>query len=720
MDSLKNGLKKLLSSIHVQNWPLYHGEFLLCLLACLVLGSIIFYGSVSRFTPILQVGLGLSGFYLLLTSYRCLKRKGVGACTFWVGLMLFSAYGSYVYTEAIYYNYYSKYPYYSQVECRFIGRIEGNIESSYDGQYKKILLGLSAINYPHKKEWQPLDHRLQAYVNLDETSYHRGDWIMLTGQVIPLAFVDEDGRLDLRARAISNDIQGRLYDGKVEAVPAEMHAWIKSNSYERAFWDFIYILRQYVKESIEKDIHSDYVSLCQTLLLGGQYNDIDKDIMTAFSYTGLIHILSVSGSHIALLFSLVYACSRFCRLEKRKAIYLALILIAAYAMLVGFSPPVLRASLMGFIMALGFIKGRIYHARQALHITALGLLIYDPMLLYDISFQLSFAATYGLVLLGKFLYVLLPPMPIFIKGALSLSLASQALLIPFQLYYFHFLNPLSLLAAIIVAPILDLVIILLVLVLALKPLLSISIVWRLINGLLRIALSINDGIARLPYSVLWLGIQPAWASCLYLYTWYGLYTYWSASILKKKWISYLSLGCLCVLLVLIPFILHRQGGIRIHTVPISQGIAQIAMEEGGGQRVEVFYRPLEAGKAVFTSNWKTYHNQQILNALHAYGYDKITSHADSSSDWILSYGTKTYALLHGQNLKKTLKYSDEICSLSAEKQELILGTQTAAYLANYEGTYLFFPRFKSLEEIDPLDTEGYVVGFEYVPDIVLK
>ena len=78
--------------------------------------------------------------------------------------------------------------------------------------------------------------------------------------------------------------------------------------------------------------------------------------MKAFSYTGLIHILSISGSHIALLLALVYGLGRLIKLRKRTCLILGIIVACIYCGIVGGDAPVLRATMMSILMCIAYIK----------------------------------------------------------------------------------------------------------------------------------------------------------------------------------------------------------------------------------------------------------------------------------------------------------------------------------------------------------------------------
>ncbi len=157
-------------------------------------------------------------------------------------------------------------------------------------------------------------------------------------------------------------------------------------------------------------------------------------------------------------------------------------------------------------MCMAYVKGRLYQAKQALCICAILCLVYDPFSLFDVSFQLSFGATYGLLIWGKVLYERIQWLPKWIKTPLVLCVSAQLLILPLQLYYFHYISIASLLAACIVAPILDISIILIFISTVISYVMSISFLWSLIDALLRISLYLNHVLGR-SGSLLWLGMM---------------------------------------------------------------------------------------------------------------------------------------------------------------------------------------------------------------------
>ncbi|GAP13095.1 ComEC/Rec2-related protein [Longilinea arvoryzae] len=137
-------------------------------------------------------------------------------------------------------------------------------------------------------------------------------------------------------------------------------------------------------------------ALLDGILLGDD-SDLPESAQQAFRDTGTAHIVAISGFNIAILAGLFVALlGRL--LPRVSATVAAILLIAAYTVLVGGSPPVVRAAIMGAVGMFGGLIGRRQAGANSLTFTAALMCLFDPWLPWDPSFQLSFMATLGLVL----------------------------------------------------------------------------------------------------------------------------------------------------------------------------------------------------------------------------------------------------------------------------------------------------------------------------------
>lgn len=186
----------------------------------------------------------------------------------------------------------------------------------------------------------------------------------------------------------------------------------------------------------------DAYSVASALILGYRA-EMSDSLVQAFSNTGTIHVLSVSGMHVVLVFwllaKLLWWMDRSKGLRVSKFIFLSTA-VWGYALLTGFSPPVLRASIMvSFVMAASIFgqRNRIYNSIAA---SAFFLLLYNPSFLVDIGFQLSYLAVLGIVFLQPATRYLFPVSDRALRPVtdyVGMSIGAQAGAGPLAAYYFH-------------------------------------------------------------------------------------------------------------------------------------------------------------------------------------------------------------------------------------------------------------------------------------------
>lgn len=240
-------------------------------------------------------------------------------------------------------------------------------------------------------------------------------------------------------------------------------------------------LRQYLRGA-------ESSALAQALLLGDR-SALPGELVQAYSSSGLIHVLAVSGLHVGIVYLLLQTVLGKV-LRKRKGLLLAILLASlwSYAAVTGMSASVTRASLMCTVLALGKHWQRQAGVYNTLSGAALLLLWYQPVWLFDTGFQLSFAAVTGIVylqpILLKSVYL---PHPWFYKvWELScVTLAAQLFTLPLTLHYFGQFPNYFLLTNLLVLPLMAPLLggCLLVLALSPIPLLAKPLGWLLGTGI---------------------------------------------------------------------------------------------------------------------------------------------------------------------------------------------------------------------------------------------
>lgn len=201
-----------------------------------------------------------------------------------------------------------------------------------------------------------------------------------------------------------------------------------------------------VKESLPKP----YSDLVLGMVLGiDDFSSGSKDILRS---AGTIHAVVVSGQNISLLAGLVLG---LVGLIKRKfAILLALLAILFYAFLTGFAPPAVRAVVMGTLVLWGQFFGRQTQALLILTISGLLMLVVEPKLLSDLSFQLSFAATGGILIISPILQARLTKLPKLLAESASVSMAAYLVTLPILGFTFDQISVVSIFANLFAYPVL--------------------------------------------------------------------------------------------------------------------------------------------------------------------------------------------------------------------------------------------------------------------------
>ena len=180
----------------------------------------------------------------------------------------------------------------------------------------------------------------------------------------------------------------------------------------------LYNLRQQARSTINAILPAPESGLLVGILLGIP-NDLPAAEVAAFQATGTAHIWAISGFNIAIVSGLlVTLLGRLLPRRRLAASLLAIGAVTLYTLLVGANPSVVRAAIMGTVGMFGPLLGRRQVGANSLTFTAAVMCLFDPSLPYNISFQLSFMATCGLVVFGD-------PLQRWVKGLLERRISRE-------------------------------------------------------------------------------------------------------------------------------------------------------------------------------------------------------------------------------------------------------------------------------------------------------
>ena len=228
---------------------------------------------------------------------------------------------------------------------------------------------------------------------------------------------------------------------------------------ENALYSFIYNARRKVINILQEFVKGNkkVTGIAEALLIGYK-EDLDKDVVQAYSNTGVVHIIAISGMHLGLIYAvLVWIFLRLPLIKKSTAIRVVTILTCLwlFSLITGGSASVLRSAVMFTCILIGkefFKQSSIYNSLAA---SAFLLLCYDPFLLWDVGFQLSYCAVVGIVWLQKpiqnLFYSKHKPLQ-YLWQMCSVTIAAQVLTLPICIYYFHQIPTLFLITNLICVP----------------------------------------------------------------------------------------------------------------------------------------------------------------------------------------------------------------------------------------------------------------------------
>lgn len=191
--------------------------------------------------------------------------------------------------------------------------------------------------------------------------------------------------------------------------------------------------------------------LVRAMVLGDR-TGVEPSTAETFRAAGTFHVLALSGAQVALLAAVLVGFLRALRASPLVVAVLVSLGITLYAAFVGGDVPVVRAAVMAVVVVWGRALDLDADLANLLGLAALALVVHRPSNVFDVGFQLSFAATLGLLLFTGPWLTLLPRLPLHLHTAIAGSLAAQTALVPFLAAQFHRLTPAALLLNVLAVP----------------------------------------------------------------------------------------------------------------------------------------------------------------------------------------------------------------------------------------------------------------------------
>ena len=280
--------------------------------------------------------------------------------------------------------------------------------------------------------------------------FQYGDKIKFSGKFQkPSNFITDIGKeFDYINYLAKDKIYYQVFYPKIEFISEGRGNFIKRN---------LFALKHSFLGSISKLISDPEASLMGGLLLGTK-QALGGELQDDFIKVGIIHIVVLSGYNVTIVAeSLLRFFSAF--LRRSVAISIGVISIILFAIITGAGATIVRASIMALLVLFARITGRTYDITRALFLAGFLMLIHNPwILVFDISFQLSFLATIGLIFLAPKIikYIRFLPKTLGLRDILSATIAVQLFLLPFILYKMGTLSIVSPIVNLLILPLIPL------------------------------------------------------------------------------------------------------------------------------------------------------------------------------------------------------------------------------------------------------------------------
>lgn len=371
--------------------------------------------------------------------------------------------------------------------------------------YKAIAI----VNYlQDNSELIPATGNIILYFKKDSsvTALTYGSQIVFNKPLQAIKNSGNPGGFDYKRYCLFQGITHQVY-----ITPKEFKVLSEKNI--TTYRQFLFSTRQKVLNILRRYIKGDKETGLAEALLIGYKDDLDKTLAQAYTNTGVVHIIAISGLHLSLIYGLLVLVLRPIQNINRLRWLRAFIVIAAlilFSLLAGAQASVMRSAVMftAFVIAETIDEKSSFVNTMAA--SAFALLCYNPFWLWDVGFQLSYAAVLSIVIFFRPVYNWLYVQNKLLDGIWKLNavtIAAQILTIPFSLYHFHQFPNFFLLSNLLAVPLSSIILVGEILLCAVSffPILA-TVIGKLLAGLLTWMNNYIESIDSLPYSV-WQSIQ---------------------------------------------------------------------------------------------------------------------------------------------------------------------------------------------------------------------
>lgn len=313
-------------------------------------------------------------------------------------------------------------------------------------------------------------------------------------------------------------------------------------------------------------------SLMTGIFLGQSSYLSDEDI-EIYRDMGLAHILAVSGLHIGIISAFIFFVLSNLGIKRKINVIITLSIIWLYGYLIGFPPSILRSSIMFTMLYYSQLIYEPYDSINAISFAMFILLMIHPYYLFNVGFQLSFAATFSIIILGPRIRERFYPFKNKIIQSFSSILGVQIGLLPFQAYYVNHINILSIIANLMMIPMVSIALILgfLMIIFTHIPYIN-TLISHILEEVLNFEAMILGHLQEIPMNSLKIFSPEIMAIIIFYLLLFVVFNIISIRKLKKPILK----ACVFYLIFLIginTYLIIDDDSIELHFIDVGQGDA---------------------------------------------------------------------------------------------------------------------------------------------------
>lgn len=366
----------------------------------------------------------------------------------------------------------------------------------------------ASVNYLFQNgEAKAVTGKIILYLKKDSLlKLEYGSQILLKKPLQEIKNSGNPGGFDYKRYCLFQQITHQVY-----LKPGEFE--ILEGKKQTAFNNFIYAAREWVLNILRSNIKGDKeLGLAEALLIGYK-DDLEQSLVQSYTNTGVVHIIAISGLHLGLIYWLLSAVCK--PLKKRKTLkWLSPVIIITglwlFSLLAGAQPSILRSAVMFTCIVMGESIARRTSIYNTMAVSAFILLCINPYWLWDVGFQLSYAAVLSIIIFMRPIYnwfYIKNKALDFIWKLNAVTLAAQVLTVPLSIYHFHQFPNLFILTNFVAVPLSSIILLgeILLCVISFIPAIA-TLLGKLIAWLIWLMNSYIERIEVIKFS-LWDGLQ---------------------------------------------------------------------------------------------------------------------------------------------------------------------------------------------------------------------